>query len=205
MKRYLCFAGMVFALSNSLLVGQDTPNDIAQRQEAEERYKRLSATVEDLVSANQTLQTRLGALREQVNSLREEVSRANDKSKDAATQESLKQLAKAIEEVDRKRLADNEKVVAALTRLERLISERSASPGRPNTVTPPANSNPSPNKTEKGYEYTIRQNDNPHVIAGALKQQGMKITAQQIIEANPGVNWTKLRIGQKIFIPASAP
>jgi TolA-binding protein len=207
MKRYLFVAGLVASLATCLCRAQESPEAIAARQEAEERYKRLSATVEDLVGANQALEKRLSALRDELGRLQREVSRANDNNKDAATQESLKQLARAIEEVDQKRLADNDKIVAALAKLEKLISDRSGSPARsnPSASTPHSNPAPTPNKTEKGYEYTIRQNDNPHVIAAALKQQGMKITAQQIIDANPGIQWNKLRIGQKIFIPAPAP
>ena len=205
MKRYLAVAGLGAVLVTLLCGAQESPEAIAARQEAEERFKRLSATVEDLMGANQALEKRLSALREELGRLREEVSRANDRNKDAATQESLKQLARAIEEVDQKRLADNDKIVAALAKLEKLISDRSAAPPRSNSTAPAPRANPPSKGTEKGYEYTIRQNDNPHVIANALKQQGMKVTAQQIIDANPGVQWNKLRVGQKIFIPAPAP
>jgi LysM repeat protein len=38
----------------------------------------------------------------------------------------------------------------------------------------------------------------------ALQKQGLKVTQKQIMDANPGVNWSKLRIGQKIFIPSPA-
>jgi LysM repeat protein len=30
------------------------------------------------------------------------------------------------------------------------------------------------------------------------------VTQKQMMDANPGVNWNRLRIGQKIFIPAPA-
>jgi TolA-binding protein len=205
MKRNFFVAGLVAILATLFCNGQESPEAIAARQEAEERYKRLSATVEDLAGANQALEKRLGVLREELGRLREEVSRAHDRNKDAATQESLKQLARAIEEVDQKRLADNDRIVAALAKLEKLISDRSGAAPRSNPSAPAPHSSSPPNKTEKGYEYTIRQNDNPYVIATALKQQGVKVTAQQIIDANPGVQWNKLRIGQKIFIPAPAP
>ena len=38
-------------------------------------------------------------------------------------------------------------------------------------------------------------------IIAKLRTRNMKITQRQIIEANPDVNWNKLQIGQKIFIP----
>ena len=202
MKRHLCLAGLIASLLSTLLSAQDSPNDIAQRQEAEERYKRLNATVEDLTGANQALQKRLVSLQEDVGKLREELARATDKHRDAATQETLKQLAKAIEDVDKRRAADYEKTVAAFGALEKKVTD-AVTPVKPKTASPGASS-PSA-KPEKGYEYTIRDRDNPTVIAAALKQQGMKITSKQIIDANPGIDWTKLRIGQKIFIPAPTP
>jgi len=52
----------------------------------------------------------------------------------------------------------------------------------------------------------IRAGDNPRVIAQALVKQGMKISSKQITDANPAiVDWSKLRVGQKIFIPAVQP
>ena len=71
---------------------------------------------------------------------------------------------------------------------------------------PPANP-PEGQGTGKGYDYTVRSGDNPTKIAAALREQkGLKITSSQIVAANPGVDWTRLKIGQKIFIPdSSAP
>jgi len=42
-------------------------------------------------------------------------------------------------------------------------------------------------------------------IVNKLSKQGLKMTQKQIIDANPVVNWNKLRVGQKIFIPAATP
>ena len=77
---------------------------------------------------------------------------------------------------------------------------RTNPPGR---NAPPAPTVPS-GAPERGYEYTIQANDHPTTISAKLAKQGFKITARQITDANPGVNWSKLKIGQKIFIPAPA-
>jgi hypothetical protein len=84
--------------------------------------------------------------------------------------------------------------------LEKLIAKGGGSTPR---VNPPRNqTTPKLEGSGKGYEYSIRANDNASKIATALREQkGLKITPQQIIDANPGLDWTKLRIGQKIFIP----
>ena len=58
--------------------------------------------------------------------------------------------------------------------------------------------------TETGYEYAVVDNDTLSKILAKLRAQKMKITQRQIMEANPDVNWNKLQIGQKIFIPGAA-
>jgi LysM repeat protein len=42
-------------------------------------------------------------------------------------------------------------------------------------------------------------------IAKAYQEQGVKVTVDDILKANPGLDPKKLKIGQKVFIPASAP
>lgn len=212
MKRPLLFAAIPLTLFVSLvcflgrpIAAQDNPAAAAAaREEAETRYQRLNARLDDLEVAFQRFQKDRDKLESEIRSLRDQVSRLADNSQHAATQESIKRLADAIEEVDRKRLKDQDNVSSALREMERLVVKGS-SPSRSGTktqATPPKR-----DTSGKGYEYTIRENDNAGKIAAALREQkGIKITAQQIIDANPGLDWTKLRIGQKIFIPdPSAP
>ena len=116
-------------------------------------------------------------------------------------------MAEKIREVDEKRISDNEKLLDKVTtEIGRLGKTLSAPPKSgssiPSETKPPVEAKPS---SEKGYEYTIRSGDHPRVISQALAKQGVKVTIQQIMDANPKVDWTKLRIGQKIFIPAAPP
>ena len=55
-----------------------------------------------------------------------------------------------------------------------------------------------------GYEYSIQRNDNLSIIAKAYRDQGIKVTTDQILKANPGLDPKNLKVGQKIFIPAPA-
>jgi seryl-tRNA synthetase len=201
----MSFSSLPFSLP---LAAQETPAAAAERQEAEDRYKRMSADIEDLKTSMQSYQQRLTEQREEIKRLRDELAKLEN-NRDFATKEDLRNLAESVKKVDANRIADNEKL------LEKVMAEF-ARLGRTLAPTPKANSNPSPNPPppkpsaelksggDKGYEYTIRSGDRPGVIAQALAKQGVKVTQKQILDANPAVDWTKLKIGQKIVIPAQA-
>jgi len=174
------------------------------REEAESRYQRLSSRIDDLEVSFQKFQKDLDKLESEIRGLRDQVSRAADHSSGAASQESIKRLADAIEEVDRKRVKHQENVDSALREMEKLIVKGGSSGSGSRNTKPPANP-PEVQGSGKGYDYTIRSGDNPTKIAAALREQkNLKITSSQIIAANPGVDWTRLKIGQKIFIPDSS-
>jgi len=205
MKEKLLFCVFVvsFAFLAAPLRAQETPAALAERQEAEERYKRLTADIEDLKLTLQSCQQRLNEQREEIKRLNEELTRSNS-NKDVITRDDLKRLADKIREVDEKRIADDEKVMAEFGRLRKdLIA---APPAREKGPSTPSSRTTAVPTGDKGYEYVIRAGDNPRVIAQALVKQGMKISSKQITDANPAiVDWSKLRVGQKIFIPAVQP
>jgi LysM repeat protein len=204
MKRQLLLGMFLIALGPAAIIAQDNSGAVA-RQEAEARYQQLSSRIDDLEVSFQRFQKDLDKLESEIRGLRDQVSRIADSSHNAATQESIKRLADAIEEVDRKRLKDQDSVNAALREMEKLIVRGGS--GAPRNNTKPPEKTPDLQGSGKGYDYTIRSGDNPTKIAKVLNEQkGLKITAKQIIAANPGVDWTRLKVGQKIFIPdPSAP
>ena len=57
---------------------------------------------------------------------------------------------------------------------------------------------------ESGYEYKVAAGDTLLIIAKAYRDQGIKVTSEQILKANPGLDPKSLKVGQKIFIPAPA-
>ena len=206
MKRHLFLGILLAAFGLAALNAQDnSPAAAAAREEAESRYQRLSSRIDDLEVSFQRFQKDLDKLESEIRGLRDQVSRVADNAGNAANQESIKRLADAIEEVDRKRVKHQENVDSALREMEKLIVKGVGSGSR-NNPKPPSNP-PDVQGSGKGYDYTVRSGDNPTKIAAALREQkGLKITSSQIIAANPGVDWTKLKIGQKIFIPdSSAP
>src|SRR5260221_906795 len=127
MKRQimLCVLLVSFSSLPSRLTAQDNAAAAAERQEWEEKYKRMSADIEDLKTAIQSYKQRLTEQSEEIRKLSEEVSRAAS-NKDFATREDFKHLADKIREVDEKRIADNknlvEKVTAEFAQLGRTLA-----------------------------------------------------------------------------------
>jgi len=207
MKRQILFAVLLLTFLPRVNAQDNPAAAAAAREEAEGRYQRLNARLDDIEVAFQRFQKERDKLESEIRALRDQVSRLADSSHNAATQESIKRLADAIEEVGRKRLKDQDSVNAALREMEKLIVKGGSSTPRSSSTPKAQSAPPKVDGSGKGYEYTIRANDNASKIAAALReQQGLKITPQQIIEANPNLDWTRLKIGQKIFIPdPSAP
>jgi LysM repeat protein len=176
--------------------------------------------MEDLTAANESLQKNLNKLRDEVQRLSDEVTRANDKSKDAAMMESIKALKAAIEEVDKKRMEDQRLVVEKLDAFKKLLDKPVTVPrtapvsggSETPTAKPPKRGEPAPTphntdsgKPETGYNYSIQDGDYLAKIVSKLNKQGIKVSQKQIMDANPGVAWNKLKVNQVIFIPAPQP
>ena len=213
MKRALAGLFLISLLTTSSAVLAADAVTLAAQQEAEERYKRLAATVEELQTAQAAQQKQISALANEVSRLREEIAHNNN---NAATQESIRELNKQILKVDESRIADNKRIQEALERLAKTITEMPAPPtgskrlsasdsganagnsGRP-AARPPANASNAP---EDGFWYTV-QNGDYHlgVIVKRYNDEKIPVTARAVMNANPNVDWTRLKIGQKIFIP----
>lgn len=198
MKRFLLLVFIsVFQFS---LLAQDatTASAIAQRQESEERYKRLNADLESLLAANVSLQKKISALESELQKVREDQERNAGKNDQA---ENVRKLADAIEEVDRKRENDKKEILKEIGNLGKKLSVGTAPRLKPE-VSSEASSGP-----DKGYPYTIQSGDTLLAILAdfnaQFKAKGMKpVTMSQVTAANPNVDWNRLKIGQKIFIPA---
>ena len=173
----------------------------------------MTARLDRIEETQQSYQKRLNDLREENSKLRSEIDKLKNKNENAATQDAIKKLEDAVLEVDKKRQADNDKTLKALRELEKLILEKPPTRPRVNESAQGGNTKPPgdpgrgtpdkpPGGKETGYEYAIRDKDTLSGIVTLLRGQGLKVTQKQLMDANPSVNWNKLKIGQKIFIPA---
>jgi TolA-binding protein len=198
---------------------QDTTAS-AEREESESNYKRLSVKLEQLEEGFRAQQGKIAKLVEENRTLRLEIENLKTRNDNAATQESIKQLKEKILEVDKKRIEDGELVTKRLAALGRDVSKTLT----PKEVTPPPTSkNDDPDKTdkpdkthksdkapasvppEKSFTYKIKEGDTLNRIVTELRAQGYKITQKQVIDVNPNVNWSRLKIGQTVVIPPASP
>jgi LysM repeat protein len=177
-----------------------SPSARSQDAATEERLNKLSGQIEDLIAGQKEQRERLTALVRELETVREQASKP---SANYATHEDLKRLAETVKEVDRKRLEDYDKIRAELLKLGKTLS----APGPTSKKSPPiapadAPILEKPSSPEKGYKYTIQKNDTLSIIVQAYREKNIKITTDQILKANPGLNPNRLRVGQEIFIPA---
>lgn len=198
---------LVWLLANVLAVSenaaaQESPTAIAAREELEANYKGVNRRVDLLEETLEAQQKTRETLVRELRSLSEEVAHLKSRNENAATQESIKRLADKIEEVDRKRQADNELVLSKLNALAKALSKPIKEPAPP-PVTKPEKPPASQNDVapENLLAYKIKDGDTLVRIVTDLRAQGFKITQKQIMDVNPGVNWGKLRIGQTVYIP----
>lgn len=204
-RKFLFAAALAGALlPASPLIAQETPAALAaEREEMEANYKRLSLHVEQMEDTLQNQQKRIATLVEEIHNLREQVDKLRAKGESTATQDSIKQLAEKIEEVDKKRIADNELISKKLGNLGKELSTTlvpKTTPLPPSVKTektsPTANEPP-----EKSFAYQIKDGDTLSRIVTDLRAQGWKVTQKQVMDINPSLNWSRLRVGQTIYIP----
>jgi LysM repeat protein len=208
MKRFI--VPLIFSfLTSAVYAGDSEPPsapaaEVAAKQAADERYERMAADIQALQAANEALASKLTALQQQLQDLRNQQSQT---PANAATADDLKRLAGKIEEVDRKREEDKQAIAEEIRKsmgdLKHTLAVDSP-PSHVNTPKPAAAAETSDN--DKGFVYKIQEGDSLSAIVKAYnadyKSKGMKtVTLKQAMDANPQVDWNRLRVGQKIIIP----
>lgn len=176
------------------------PASRAQDAAAQERMNKMSGQIDDLIAGQKAIREQTAALAKELASLRDEQTKPNSSY---ASQEELRRLAESIKEVDRKRLEDAEKIHAELLKLRQALI--APPPSTKRIPSAPAPDSPVPDKTattDKGFEYVIKDGDSLSLIVQAYREKNIKVTIDQILKANPGLVPEKLKVRQKIFIPA---
>ena len=194
---------MISLLTVPLARGQETPT-AASLPEIAENYKILQAHVQDLQDANTALRHQIDEMQAKIDAL---TAQQNKPSGNFASQDDVKALKDAIEAVDKKRMADNDKVLEELKQIAKLSGKAGGvaiTTPRSTPATPAAEPvAETPKQDGPGFIYEVKSNDTPNRIAKKLfDEKGIKITGAEIMAANPKVkDPTKLFIGQKLFIP----
>jgi LysM repeat protein len=173
----------------------------AQDAELTERINKVEGYVQDLQAAQLAQSKRIEALEKEIADLRDKMNQPA--ANDSASQDDLKKLAGQVQELAKKQQADNDLILKEIEKLGK-ISGGSTSSHRPppSVATTTSTDNPSPGVPQKGYYYTILDKDTLSAIAKEYRAQNIKVTADQILKANPGLDAKNLIVGKKIFIPA---
>lgn len=186
---------MVFAAQNH---PSKAANFVAQQQ-AEEGYRRLQTTVEELQETIVLLQKRIETLESQLNKTNKQLA---DYQANAAANEKLETLGKKftteLEKLDAKRIDDNKKIADGLEELKKMMS-------RPLVEAPPPSQPDRESEVYSGSVFTVKVEPGYTIsaIARECRKNGyIHVTDELILQANPGLDPKKLQIGQIIYIPA---
>jgi len=114
----------------------------------------------------------------------------------------LKKLAEQVQDLAKKQKADQELILKEIEKLGKVGSPTPVRRSTPTVTTNPPAGGTGLGGKQSGYEYPIQRNDTINLVAKAYRDQGIKVTADQILKANPGLDPKNLKVGQKIFIPA---
>jgi predicted nuclease with TOPRIM domain len=175
---------------------------LAAQKDAEERYKRLSADVQNLLETQEmllkrqeTVQQRLNSLADDLRALKEDQGRS---SRNFATREDLRNYVDKLKEVDEKREADKKLILESIKDLGKLPA--------PAPEPKSKGSRTAESAEEMPYVYVVKKNDRLLDIVAAYndyfqKNGRAKITKDQVLKANPNLKPDRLLQGQKIHIP----
>ena len=168
----------------------------AQDAATEERFNKLSAQMDVLIEAKDAQNKKIEALEKQVSELQSQV---NKPSGNYASADDLKELADKVKEVDKKRQADSEQVVKELEKLGKTLGGGSSGRRAP----APEVRTPTLDPNAPHFEpYVVQPGDTLSAIVKAYRDKNIKVTSQQILNANPGLKPESMKVGQKITIPA---
>lgn len=180
----------------------------AQEDPTQQQIDQINGRIQDLIDAQAVQGKRIEALEKEISDLQDELNQPIVNN--SASQDDLNRLNEQVQALAKKQADDNQSVVTAFEKIamvgggapsgRKVSSEALPAPA-------PENSNPREGSTDsqRGYEYTIHRGDTIMAIAKAYRDQGIKVTWDQILKANPGLDPKNLVINRKIFIPASAP
>jgi len=192
MKRILFFLMMALLTAPMIVSAQDAA--------MEERLNQLSAQIDVLKEARELQNKKIEALEKQVGELQSQV---NKPSGDYATSEQLKKVADAVTEVDKKRKADSENVADQLEKIRKALIPGGGGGGRRSSA--PVTDTPKPafDASAPHMEHKVEPGETLSAIASAYRAKGVKVTLQQIMDANPKVDPKNVKVGQTIIIPAA--
>jgi LysM repeat protein len=179
----------------------------AQDAATQEALDKISGQIQDVQDSLTAQDKRITAVEKKIADMQDQVKSTS--GNDYASADDLKKLAEQVQEIDKKRQEDNQKILDAIKQIAKggklhappPDTGATATPTTPvdTTQTPTAGAGPA---NQNGYPYEIQAGNTLSAIAKAYRAKGVKVTVDDILKANPGLNPNSLIVGQKIFIPA---
>ena len=170
----------------------------ASQQQEEERWRRLSAQMDDMEATQEVLRNRITALETENRSLRADLSRAGSAGVTPGEfQRVIGELTAKIKEVDDKRIADNQALLKQVTDLIRGLKIPTTTPA----ATPPSTGGTGSSLSGEEYTHVIQSGQSIWTVVEEFKRQGVNTSVQAVLDANPNVDPNRIQVGQKIIIP----
>jgi septal ring factor EnvC (AmiA/AmiB activator) len=170
----------------------------AQDAATEERLNKLSAEIDVLTEYKDQLGKKIDGLESEIRDLQTQVSKPTG---NYASADDLKQLADAIKQVDKARQEDNERVVKELQNLGNSLKNTGSTHKPASSSTQISTGDATGSGSQDGFYYEVQDGNTLAEIVKAYRDKGIKVTVQQVLDANPGLKATNLKVKQKIFIP----
>jgi LysM repeat protein len=188
------------------LMAAVTPRARAQDSATQQQLDQLSSSIQDIQTSLTQQNNRITDLESKISAMQDKLNAPG--GNDYASSDDLKKLSEQVQEIDKKREEDNEKILAALEKLGKgggggdLRHSPDVTP-----ITAPTGNGQTPNAgnaggPQNGYNYIIQDGNTLSAIAKAYQAKGIKVSVKQILAANPGLDPKNLIVGKTIFIPA---
>jgi LysM repeat protein len=172
-----------------------------QEDATQQQIDQITGKIQDIYGVLDKQDKRLAALEKSVSDLQDKLTQPDAIS--GASADDLKKLAGQVKDLAKKQQDDNDLIVKELEKLGKGGSVPTTSHRPPSVST--ENPTPSPGGPQKGYYYEVKSGDTLSAIAKAYSAElKIKLTADQIVAANPGLNPKNLIVGKKVFIPDPA-
>lgn len=177
----------------------------AQDTATQQQLDKLSGQIQDLYSVLDKQDKKIADMEKKIGDLQDKLNKPGA-TPDTASADDLKKLATQVQELAKKQQSDNDLVLKELEKLAKggngsASGRKSPAISETPTATLGSNSVNGASSPQNGYEYTIGKGDTVDAIARAYRAQNVKVTTDQILAANPGLNPNKMIVGKKIFIP----
>lgn len=191
---WICLLTLTFAL---------TPRAPAQDAATQAQLDKITGEIQDIQDSLNSQDKRISALEKKISDMQDKLS--TPQGNDFASADDLKKLAEQVQEIDKKRQQDNQKILDALEKLgkgggfHRSSSDNPVNPiSNPDTGQGAQTSGSGPN----GYEYKIESGNTLARIVKAYQAKGIKVTVDEVLKANPGLDPKHMPVGKTIIIPS---